>query len=534
MKSRKLCCHSFWTSFVSEILNPSIGLLLLTIVMGCMCPNDAKPQPASEERPPSPAEGHFPVGEDEVEIHAGLKRASAIRRLKGSLSGEYTITGTISDSRAKLVYAEYLHTRQLCVIRLMPKASVRSVGLTKLKNEMNVLSRMDHPNILQTYEVLEDNTHYYVVSESYIAGEFERVVKQRVSEKTAASIIEQILSALCYCHMQGVAHRNIRLETLVLQAKPDDREDLTVKVTGFNEATFFSNEEVMNIAVGSCYFIAPEVLKRSYTEKCDIWSCGVLAYFLLSGRYPFVGANPATVFERVASAPVTFPEEHWEEVSNCAQEFVASLLQRDPADRPSALVALSHTWISAHSHKVSPVSGQVRRSLGNMLGFQATAALKQAVMTFIVNRILDKTELRALRDSFKALDLNGDGQISEAELTTGLGRILPKLQAEAEAKRVLLVADGNQNGVLDYSEFIVSAFPEEKLLDINNLRMAFDSFDKDASGKIALSELKDTMIVKGARDESEVWEQLMAQMDSSGDGEIDFNEFVHMMRHVLN
>jgi calcium-dependent protein kinase len=521
-------------SFVSEILNSSVAFSSLIILMGCACPNDAKPQPPPEERPSSPTESDFPVAEAGMEIHAELKSTTAFRRLKGALSSEYTISGTIGDSRAKLVYAEYLHTHQPCVIRLMPKASVRSVGLTKLKNEMHILSRMDHPHILQTYEVLEDNTHYYVVSESYIAGEFERVVKQRVSEKMAASIVEQVLSALCYCHMQGVAHRNIRLETLVLQAKPENTEGLIVKVTGFNEATFFSNEEVMNSAVGSCYFIAPEVLKRSYTEKCDIWSCGVLAYFLLSGRYPFTGANPATVFERVANAQVTFPEEHWAEVSNCAQEFVASLLQRDPADRPSALVTLSHTWISAHSHKLSPVSGQVRKSLGNMLGFQAQAALKQAVMTFIVNRIVDKKELRALRDSFKALDLNGDGQISEAELKAGLGKILPKLQAEAEAKRVLAVADGNQNGVLDYSEFIISAFPEEKLLDISNLRMAFDSFDKDASGKIALSELKDTVVVKGDKDDSEIWEQLMKQVDASGDGEVDFNEFVQMMKHALN
>lgn len=497
-----------------------------------MCPNDAKLQPVPEERPPSPIESNHPT--TEAEMRAELKRVKGIRRLKGALSSEYTITGTISDSRAKLVYAEYLHTHQPCVIRLMPKASVRSVGLNKLKNEMQVLSKLDHPNILQTYEVLEDNTHYYVVSESYIAGEFERVVKQGVTEKTAASILEQVLSALCYCHMQGVAHRNIRLETLVLQATAENAEDLMIKVSGFNEAAFFSSEEVMSSAVGSCYFIAPEVLKRSYTEKCDLWSCGVLAYYLLSGRYPFTGANPPIVFERVASAPVTFPEEHWGKVSNCAQEFVASLLQRDPADRPSTLVALSHTWLSAHSHKLSPVSGQVRKSLGNMLGVQAQAALKQAVMAFIVTRIIDKKELRALRDSFKALDLNGDGQISEAELTTGLGKILPKLQAEAEAKRVLSVADGNQNGVLDYSEFIVSAFPEEKLLDISNLRMAFDSFDKDASGKIALSELKETVIVKGNKDESEVWEQLMKQVDDSGDGEVDFNEFVHMMKHVLN
>ena len=130
--------------------------------------------------------------------------------------------------------------------------------------------------------------------------------------------------------------------------------------------------------------------------------------------------------------------------------------------------------------------------------------------------------------------MNGDGQISEAELKAGLSKILPVQQAETEAKRVMSLADGNQNGVLDYSEFMVSAFPEEKLLNLSNLRMAFDSFDRDGSGTISLKELKDTVVVKGSEDDREMWEQLVKQVDVSGDGELDFNEFVQMMKRALN
>lgn len=502
--------------------------------MGCACPNDFQPISQAAEPADSPSEGEIPETAHEMELRAQLRNVSTFRRLKGTLTSEYTISGTVAVSHGKLVYAEYLLTHQPCVIRLVPKASARPVVLKKLKQEMQVLSNLDHPHILQTYETLEDNTHYYVVSEAYIAGEFERTVKQRVSEQETALILEQVLGALCYCHMQGVVHRSIRLETLVMQTSPSPGENLIVKLSGFTEATFFPSEGALNTAVGSCYFIAPEVLKRSYTEKCDIWSCGVLAYFLLSGRYPFSGATPAVMLEHVASAAVRFPEEHWRGVSNCAKSFVSSLLQREPADRPSALIALSHAWLSAHSLKLSPNSGQVRKSLGNILGIHAMAALKQAVMTFIVNRIVDKKELTALREAFKALDLNGDGQISEAELKAGLSKILPVQQAETEAKRVMSLADGNQNGVLDYSEFMVSAFPEEKLLNLSNLRMAFDSFDRDGSGTISLKELKDTVVVKGSEDDREMWEQLVKQVDVSGDGELDFNEFVQMMKRALN
>ena len=494
--------------------------------MGCMSSNAA---PEFTEPSECPEDSEKPRKRAEEKPQFRLKPVSSIRQLKGPLECEYKVLKTVSDSRGKLLYAEYLHTCQPCVIRAVSKTLARDVGLKKLRNELQVLSKLDHPHILKTYETLEDSSHFYIVFEGYVKGQFERFSKKSLPEETVAHILHQVLCALCYCHIHGIAHRNIRLENIVLQ---DESEEYpVVKLTGFTEAVFVTKNTGMNTAVGSCYFIAPEVLKRYYTEKCDLWSCGILAYYLLSGRFPYCGTTPELIVSEVINSEVSYPDETWAGISPIARDFVTFLLQPDPDTRPSALIALSHPLLAFF--QPTAANGSIRKSLRTMLGIRAQAALKSAVMTFIVNRIVDRKELTALRQAFQALDLNGDGQLSEAELRTGLGKLLPASQADSEAKRVMKLADGNQNGVLDYSEFIISAYPEERLLDVSNLKMAFDSFDRDSSGRISLEELKETVMVCGGEEDSAVWEELVRQIDRSGDGEVDFDEFTHMMKSAL-
>ena len=495
--------------------------------MGCLSSNATAEFRIDSRRP---ADSEKPCEEkDEEKPQFGLKPVSAIRRLKGPLESEYAVQKKVSDSRGKLLYAEYLHTCQPCVIRVVSKTLARDVGLKKLRNELQVLSELDHPHILKTYETLEDSSHFYIVFESYFKGQFERFSKRSLPEETVAHILHQVLSALCYCHIHGIAHRNVRLENIVLQ--DESEEDPVVRLTGFTEAAFFSEKRVMNTAVGSCYFIAPEVLKRSYTEKCDLWSCGILAYYLLSGRFPFSGTTPESIVSEVLNSEVSYPDKTWAGISPTARDFVTSILRPDPETRPSALIALSHPWLAFSPP--STATSTVLKSLRTMLGLRAQATLKNAVMTFIVNRIVDRKELTALRQAFQALDLNGDGQLSKEELRTGLTKLLPASQADSEAKRVMKLTDGNQNGALEYSEFIISAYPEERLLDVSNLKMAFDSFDRDASGKISLEELKETVMVRGGEEDSAVWTELVRQIDTSGDGEVDFDEFTLMMKSAL-
>jgi calcium-dependent protein kinase len=96
---------------------------------------------------------------------------------------------------------------------------------------------------------------------------------------------------------------------------------------------------------GSPYYVAPEVLEEDYTFKCDIWSIGVITYILLCGFPPFDGGNDFEIMNSVATAAVEFPSPEWDSISAGAKDFVRSLLQRNPDERPTAAEAMKHLWI---------------------------------------------------------------------------------------------------------------------------------------------------------------------------------------------
>lgn len=97
-----------------------------------------------------------------------------------------------------------------------------------------------------------------------------------------------MLSAVSYCHSKKIVHRDLKPENLLLES---NRPDSEIKVIDFGTSRFYDPSRKMNSKFGTPYYIAPEVLKKSYTEKCDVWSCGVILYILLSGFPPFNGPD---------------------------------------------------------------------------------------------------------------------------------------------------------------------------------------------------------------------------------------------------
>ncbi len=112
--------------------------------------------------------------------------------------------------------------------------------------------------------------------------------EQYFSEKDAAGILKQVLSAINFCHTRNIVHRDLKPENLLLDKDTDNPK---IKIIDFGTSQVFSGDKKMSQKFGTPYYIAPEVLKKSYNEKCDLWSCGVILYILLCGYPPFNGAN---------------------------------------------------------------------------------------------------------------------------------------------------------------------------------------------------------------------------------------------------
>jgi calcium-dependent protein kinase len=167
--------------------------------------------------------------------------------------------------------------------------------------------------------------------------------------------MSQLLSAVAYCHERGIVHRDLKPENILLDKTSE--AELTIKVIDFGTAQAFSKTADMKSTMGTAYYIAPEVLMKKYNEKCDVWSCGVILYILLSGTPPFNGNSDDDIMKAVRRTKFTYYSKcaHnagskcvgpvWQDVSPQAKELIGQMLKYPPTARLSAQQAYAHEWI---------------------------------------------------------------------------------------------------------------------------------------------------------------------------------------------
>ena len=191
-------------------------------------------------------------------------------------------------------------------------------------------------------------------------------------------------------------------------------------------------------------------------------------------------------------------------------------------------MALSHPWITGFSQasEKSTSADTLTKSLKNIYVFKNLERLKKAVLTYIATQLTEK-ESGSLKVVFQQFDKNGDGLITIEELQSALS----KFKTKEEIKEIMDSCDINLKGNIDYTEFIAATMDESVYLQKDKLLAAFSEFDRDKSGKISAVELKE-ILGKGTDFNEKVWSDMIKQVDTNGDGEIDSDEFMAMMYDI--
>ena len=199
----------------------------------------------------------------------------------------------------------------------------------RLKYEIDILKNLNHPNIVRLYEVYENKSSIFLVTELCDGVElFDEIAKrQKFSELEAAIVTKQILQAIAYCHAQNVAHRDLKPENVLI----DTKNKGSIKVIDFGTSHAYDTENhTMHQIYGTPYYIAPEVLVGNYDEKCDLWSIGVILYIMMCGRPPFGGSNDDQIIAKVRRGVFEFKPEYWEGKSEEVQDLIRRLMEKDP------------------------------------------------------------------------------------------------------------------------------------------------------------------------------------------------------------
>ena len=219
-------------------------------------------------------------------------------------------------------------------VKIIEKFKMSEKEKVRLQYEINILKNLSHPHIVRLLEVFEDKQYIYLVQELCEGRElFEEIQKRsRFTELEAAIVTKQLLSAINYCHERKVAHRDLKPENILI----DRKEKGAVKVIDFGTSHLFDNQKLMHQMYGTTYYIAPEVLLGNYTEKCDLWSIGVILYIMLSGKPPFQGKSDTEILARVTSGIYSLSGDLWKKRSDDAKDLIKGLMEKDPKKRLSA------------------------------------------------------------------------------------------------------------------------------------------------------------------------------------------------------
>ena len=201
-----------------------------------------------------------------------------------------------------------------------------------LEQEAGILQQMCHPNIIQLLDVYTYNTQFHLVLE-YGGTELYYVLDSYVDglpESIAQHYSQQILSAVSYCHSKKIVHRDIKPENITVLGVGGCAR---IKLIDFGFATRFNPNQYMNRFLGSPEYIAPEVIIGYYTEKCDLWSVGVVIHMMLFHKFPFFNTPQKTLYKSICNDVLDFSTPIWENITNGAKQCIASLLDKNPDGR---------------------------------------------------------------------------------------------------------------------------------------------------------------------------------------------------------
>ena len=459
----------------------------------------------------------------------------------GTIEDNYKIISKLGKGSFGSVFkVQNIKTNEIRALKVIKKTSIiYQDDDHKFLKEIEILIKLEHPNIIKIYEYYTDDINFYLITDYISNGELYNYVYKAKSfnERQTQYIMKQVLCAVNYLHLNNIAHRDIKLENILVEQEitSNDEQLLNVKLIDFGTSNYVKTENTnyFTVKVGSPFYMAPEVLNKKYNNKCDIWSCGVIMFMLLRGHPPFKGENQEELFKSIQNDIINYNE--MTELSELAKELMSKMLERNVDLRYSADECLKHKWMKIYNEKSEVMKTEVVTSaLNNISNYHATEKLQQATMAYIVHFISFNKEVEDLKTVFNEFDKNKDGLLSFEEIDHAFTRYctnkgLQNFTQKNKLIQILDEIDTEKTGHISYEQFLRISIDQREILNENNLRSAFEKFDTNKDGKLSKEEIKNVL---GIKDFAYV-NELLKLVDENKDGFISFEEFKSLMDCVL-
>lgn len=408
-----------------------------------------------------------------------------------------------------------------------------------LANDLKILMSLDHPNIVNVYNFYSNVNSFSYITEYCRYGDlFQELLNNGAyDEKSAAYIMYQVLSAINYCHKKKIINRSLSLETILISEKKNNLP--IVKLSYFGTSIMTEKDEVQNQKMANSYYNAPEVINKCYNEKCDIWSCGVIMYFLLSARPPFGGENNDEINDKILYGKYDIINSPFDKLSKNCMDLLTNLLCSRAYKRLSAEQALNHPWFKENNSKLlfHQINNEdiIEKLIDNIKNYKNISILQKISMNYLVHNYPQMKDVINAAKLFNRIDENDDCKISEKELFEGLKIKYNTIVKKEDVANIFKNIDINNNGYIDYEEFVSAAVNKKKFMNKEVLMFAFKLFDRNNSGEISFDEIE-KMFNESVLDSKKVHEsiqKIVKEVDLNIDGTINFEEFIIVMRKLM-
>jgi calcium-dependent protein kinase len=457
----------------------------------------------------------------------------------------------------------------------------------EIRNEIEVLKNLDHPNIMKIYEFFEDDQKMYLINEFCGGGDVAGLMDKlgTFPEFLLKYVMFQVFFAISFLHSNKVVHGDIKRENIAFVYTDKDKEkkdideffanffkdkdiqfelaeasglenlsdkalkiarelsNFDMKILDFGSAKMKKKgkeKQKLSGVTGTVYYCSPEVVKDKYDFDCDEWACGVMMYILLTGYPPFVGEDEDEIFNNILNSEPDFKVKELKDVTESCIDLMQKLLIKDADKRIKAEEALKHPFFTSGINVGNLLKGKykenaemlkriIKRKTGE-LSNKKKSKFRDVVIAYIALNFSDESEQKLAKQIF--MDMTGGDKhflIKKDTFVQKMGQVCKTL-SKKEIEDIFNCIDENETGNIEYEELIRALTDKEKLLSEKNLKEAFAFFDKDNSGSISWNEIAEIVYPEGKIPENTIKEFLKEIGQKDENMTIDFLEFKKILK----
>jgi len=347
-------------------------------------------------------------------------------------------------------------------------------------NEIEALKNIDHPKIIKIFQYnIKENKSIDILIE-YLNGPnlFCKLAQMNhFSEKETFIIMYQLFSCIKFIHDNGIIHRDIKPENIIVL----DDKNLSIKLIDFSSCEIFSElKQEANRRIGTPSYVSPEVINgENYSYECDIWSLGILMFFLLSGKLPFDGITPNDIFNSIKSKKISFNERIWNDISLEAKNLIKCMLIKDKNKRININQILESSWVAnglikynikSNLHNKDYCLSSLKNNIKKFIESEINQ-LQLLCLFYIIHNFIDfnnNPEVKLLTNEFIYYDEDNDGKLSEKELNIFFTDISIEISNTQAIEKIFELFGKIRGNFLYYENFIVFGLSNKKKLFNND------------------------------------------------------------------